>query len=475
MTRVLCALMMVVLSCAVLAGTRRQFDLDRIGEHVRSRGSEPWTWVFYGDSITHGARHTYGWRSFPEIFHERVRGEYLMKNEMVINSGASGYSTFELLSENFYHRMVRRFHPQVVFLLIGINDIVHPKCGGVEGFRQRLETLVKRIQDDEAIVVLQTYPTIQLVTNPTQPHHQGYIQRFHELQAFNDVIRDTAEKFDAILVDHEAYWKRNSLDSNELDSWRGDPIHPGAKGHLEMARLILQTLNLYDSNSTCCQVAAGGQAPTAATALGERPSAQAAGKVVFRQDFDTDFEIGPLPQQRDLAGGSWRTANTLSGGIVAEGVNGSKCLKVMRDGEAGIGIFRLGAQLSDNQDYQVSFKVKLAPDHGVALQFVRYGKGTIGGVLLFAGKDAQAYDAASNWTSCATNFLLPANEFIECRIRFNAAQKQYVVTLMDRNQTPHAGKGHPYLAEFAADEIRFFNILPQKCYSLIDDVEVSVF
>ena len=35
--------------------------------------SRPLTWVFTGDSITHGAKHTAGCRSYPEHFAERVR------------------------------------------------------------------------------------------------------------------------------------------------------------------------------------------------------------------------------------------------------------------------------------------------------------------------------------------------------------------------------------------------------------------
>ena len=33
-------------------------------------GKEPLTWIFTGDSITHGALHTWGWRSYVEHFAE---------------------------------------------------------------------------------------------------------------------------------------------------------------------------------------------------------------------------------------------------------------------------------------------------------------------------------------------------------------------------------------------------------------------
>ena len=227
-------------------------DLVKIADHAAKKTKDPWTWVFYGDSITHGASHTWGWRSFPEIFHERVRWEYHLSNDAVINSGRSGNTTFDLLNEAQYQRRVRRYTPQVVFVLIGCNDIVHGKCGGAEGFRSRLENLVQRIQKDGAIVVLQTYNTInaKLWWGKKNP----YVQRLLAFPEFNQVIRDTAVKYNTILVDHEKYWKKHASSPAILQEWLGEYIHPGAKGHLEMAKLILKTLNLYDENSRCCHV-----------------------------------------------------------------------------------------------------------------------------------------------------------------------------------------------------------------------------
>src|SRR6266446_3517466 len=50
-------------------------------------------WVFTGDSITHGALHTLGWRSYPAHFAERVRWELRRMRDVVINTGISGDHT----------------------------------------------------------------------------------------------------------------------------------------------------------------------------------------------------------------------------------------------------------------------------------------------------------------------------------------------------------------------------------------------
>lgn len=37
------------------------------------KADRPLKWLFTGDSITHGALHTFGWRDYAELFAERVR------------------------------------------------------------------------------------------------------------------------------------------------------------------------------------------------------------------------------------------------------------------------------------------------------------------------------------------------------------------------------------------------------------------
>ena len=230
---------------AAHADKNKKTDMQKISDHLNKKTKEPWTWVFYGDSITHGACHTRGYRSFVEIFHEYLRWELRFKEDSVINSGSSGYSTFELLNEDYYNFMVRRYKPQVVFLLIGCNDIVLPECGGAEGFRLRLEKLVKRIQQDGSIVVLQTYNTMRNVKEP-----EDYAERYVQFPAFNQVIRDTAEKYNTILIDHCKYWEEKA----DLETWLDEPLHPGAPGHLEMAKLILESLNADITKSPACQI-----------------------------------------------------------------------------------------------------------------------------------------------------------------------------------------------------------------------------
>src|SRR5262245_43171096 len=77
---------------------------------------EPLTWVFTGDSITHGALHTKGWRSYPEHFAERVRWELKRMRDIVVNTGISGDRAQGLLPDIDWR--VLHLKPDVVSVML---------------------------------------------------------------------------------------------------------------------------------------------------------------------------------------------------------------------------------------------------------------------------------------------------------------------------------------------------------------------
>lgn len=220
-------------------------DLEKISEHLKSNGSTPWTWVFYGDSITHGAAHTRGFRAFPEIFAERLRWEMRLLYDVIVNTGISGQTTVNLLNEKHYDWRVRRFNPDVVLIKIGTNDIV--KLKDTEKYRANLVQLVKTVRQDGAIPVLQNYGHILHV-----PENDNYMLRYEKMPEYNQIIRQTAAAESVILVDHERHWRENASDEKTLRSWLGEAIHPGGKGHLELAKEIFRTFGIYDPEAACC-------------------------------------------------------------------------------------------------------------------------------------------------------------------------------------------------------------------------------
>jgi lysophospholipase L1-like esterase len=203
---------------------------------------DPIAWVFTGDSITHGALHTKGFRSYPEHFAERVRWELKRMRDIVINTGISGDKADGLLADLDWR--VLHLKPDVVSIMIGMNDCTLGEVGR-ELFRKNLTALVNKVKTAGAIPILNTPNTVYLKNAETRG----------DLAAYAQVIRDVALGTKAALVDHFAHWSEVKPDQESLVKWLEDKsIHPGAFGHREFAKQIFTDLGIYDEQSPTCQL-----------------------------------------------------------------------------------------------------------------------------------------------------------------------------------------------------------------------------
>jgi len=212
--------------------------MKRISTFLES--SEPVKWIFYGDSITHGAVHTFGARDYAEHFEERVRFEMKRLNDIVINTAISGNTTRDLLAG--FDWRVRQFAPQVVFIMIGMNDCSTTRNLPPEEFQKNLQLLCDQLQEINALPVLQTTCPILPNTAPDRtPTFADYMQ----------IIRATAQAKDLPLIDHHQYWENNR---DKLYYWMSNAFHPGAHGHLAFAHFLFREIGIFDANSSVCKL-----------------------------------------------------------------------------------------------------------------------------------------------------------------------------------------------------------------------------
>lgn len=232
----------VLTSCSnVKAATSRVDDLQALKAAIADK-QKPLKWIFTGDSITQGAKHTLGYRSYPEIFSEHVRFEMNRARDFVINTAVSGQTTREILAD--FDWRVAQFSPAVVSLMIGTNDAAKSRHITIEEYGKNLETLVQKIRDIKAIPVLQTPNTIDSGTEPAKNERS-------DLPLFVETMRKVAARQNLILVDHWRFWEANSKNV-VTENWRNDPLHPNGKGHMEIARLLFKQLDICDDRSFTC-------------------------------------------------------------------------------------------------------------------------------------------------------------------------------------------------------------------------------
>ncbi|MFH1006057.1 MAG: SGNH/GDSL hydrolase family protein [Candidatus Latescibacterota bacterium] len=212
-------------------------------QEIRSllQSEEPIRWLFYGDSITHGALHTQGQRDYTQLFAERVRYELVRPMDVVINTAISGHTT-EYLLEGFDWR-VAQFSPHVVFLMIGMNDCSDQIDISLAQFEQNLNELADRMEMLDSRLVLQTTcPILQGVAAEREPYFDDYME----------AIRRVAAARELPLVDHTKFWLEHA---DRKGLWMSDAFHPNGYGHQAFALLLYEAMGIYDPESLSCQLA----------------------------------------------------------------------------------------------------------------------------------------------------------------------------------------------------------------------------
>lgn len=215
-------------------------DLYRAAALLKQK--EPVKWLFVGNRITARVGHTHGYRSFPEIFAERIRMRLQRKRDIVINTGVSGNTSQDILDD--FDWRITQFKPAVLSLMIGTNDCAKKEMN-TEIFEQNLNSLISKIRITGAVVILQTPNTIIVEKASERANLFDYVS----------VIQNLAKREKQILVDNWTYWRRTLQINPEADvnkNWMNDPLHPNGKGHSQIAHLMLRELSIFDPADPTC-------------------------------------------------------------------------------------------------------------------------------------------------------------------------------------------------------------------------------
>ncbi|MBP5639633.1 MAG: SGNH/GDSL hydrolase family protein [Victivallales bacterium] len=198
-------------------------------------GEAPARWLFYGDSITHGAKHTLGMRDFSELFRERVLWEMRRQSDLVLNSAYSGF-TCEALLRDFDWR-AKAFAPTVSLVMIGTNDSTRVTP---DVFRRQLCELVEKFDAIHTLTVLQTPLPVLLNLDAKRSSVPELAQ----------VVRDVALEYRLPLIDHFKSWS----DDPAKFYLHADALHPNAQGHIKIAHDIFRAFGIFDEDSWVCKL-----------------------------------------------------------------------------------------------------------------------------------------------------------------------------------------------------------------------------
>lgn len=204
--------------------------------------AEPVRWVFAGDSITHGAAHTIGWRDYTELFSERVRWELRRTRDIVIKTGTSGWTVADLEGDLDWN--VLQFRPDCVSLMFGMNDCVRG-AENLGAFREAYLRIIERLRDELGAAILLHTPNGTLPT--------GGEARIANLPAYREAILDIAATAGVPCLDHFLEWTA-AAESGAMDHWLAHGCHPNEYGHRAFAHRLFRALDIWDEDGWTCQL-----------------------------------------------------------------------------------------------------------------------------------------------------------------------------------------------------------------------------
>lgn len=227
-------------------------ELNDMQKKIRELASrdEKTTWLFMGDSITHGIL-TQGYDSTMQVFEHYIHEDLDRPQDMIINTGVSN-GDFENYTANEADRYDRyKNETDVVILMLGTNDSAYTgNDWRYTNYKQNLTNLVKKVKANGQEMVLRVPPKISSDGNRTWHGPQ--------LEEFRGYIYEIAEEYNCIVADHWSLFDEKMKSDETCTTARGtwyiqDTIHPDGRGQLAMAKQVIQEMGLWDKSSTVAQ------------------------------------------------------------------------------------------------------------------------------------------------------------------------------------------------------------------------------
>ena len=156
----------------------------------------------------------------------------------IYNRGISGHKVFQLAER--WEKDCIALKPDVVSILIGVNDIWHTLNGQYDGtievYERGYRALLERTKRE--------LPGVRLVVCEPFVLRCGAVNDkwFPEFDGYRAAARQVATAFDAVFVPFQAMFDE-AVRTTPPDYWAGDGVHPTIAGAARMAQTWLQAVS----------------------------------------------------------------------------------------------------------------------------------------------------------------------------------------------------------------------------------------
>lgn len=193
------------------------------------------TILFQGDSITDGNRgrdndlnHILG-HGYPYLIASKLGSMYAEHNPLFINRGISGNRVSDLYAR--WNEDAISLKPDLISILIGVNDAWRIMAGQPEGVTDRFERAYRHLLEE----TLEVLPDTKLVLcEPFILPAGATLDRWQEwrrkVDGYSETVQILCAEYGGVFVPlQEAFDKASERTSPEY--WLWDGVHPTAAGH----------------------------------------------------------------------------------------------------------------------------------------------------------------------------------------------------------------------------------------------------
>lgn len=202
--------------------------------------------LFQGDSITDSGRNrseqSYNnsgalGTGYPFLAAADLLNSFASKNLRIYNKGISGNKVYQLAER--WEQDAIQLKPNVLSILIGVNDYWHMKNGNYNGtikvYRDDFKALLNRTKEklpEVKLVIGEPFALLGTAVN------RSWFPAFHE---YRYAAREIAESMDAVFIPYQDVFDR-AVESAPASYWTPDGVHPSIAGAKLMAEAWMQAI-----------------------------------------------------------------------------------------------------------------------------------------------------------------------------------------------------------------------------------------
>lgn len=203
--------------------------------------------LFQGDSITDHGRNrdiltanninAMG-RGYAMVAASTLLNKYAEKNLKIYNRGISGHKVPQLSDR--WQKDCIDLKPNILSLLIGVNDYWHKRNGNYQGSAQSYKEDYKKLLDK----TLQELPKVKLIIGePFAVKNVKHVDEswFPEFQHYQQVARDIAKEYNAVSIPYQEIFDKAEKKAPG-SYWTTDGVHTSLAGISLMADSWLATV-----------------------------------------------------------------------------------------------------------------------------------------------------------------------------------------------------------------------------------------